>query len=98
MTNEEQIDVKSAGGRLVILVQTTVGEAKLAVAKTAKPPEVIALVFEKLPKLGTDQTGFKLSFDADGGPEELNDNRTLVSYGIKDGDVLFLVPPPGQGV
>lgn len=83
---------------LEITVQTTAGAVELSVSKTAKPPEVIAAVFEKLPQLGTDQTGFVLSLDSDGGDEELDSNRPLVSYGVKDGDVLYLLPPPGQGV
>lgn len=83
---------------LTIIVQTTVGETTVTVPKTAKASDVIAAVFSILPSLGTDQTGFKLSFDSDGGQVALDPNRPLVSYGIKDGDVLFLVPPPGQGV
>ncbi len=72
---------------LTIKIETTQGPWVTTFSKTSKIHEVIQAVLDKF---GFSKSG-KYELRLERMPDEnLNHERTLVSYGIKDGDVLRL--------
>lgn len=69
-----------------LTIITTRGEYEDTFSKTAKVQDVIDKVRDHFDLTGTGT--FELLIE--GSEEELNPNRTLVSYGLEDGDELIL--------